>query len=149
MNLATRRFVTSAEAFRGQVPWAVEEWLCRSDVVQNEHLLMVRVSMKPGRAHGASGIVFSEQRLPLQVTFFNEIPIYDAQPAHSGPAQCLCLDSAQSTAAQNDDQALRQALLPIDANFTKEYLAGIPGRNHSTFSQKQATEARRLREQCS
>jgi len=51
MNAPTRRFVTSAEASRGQVPWAVEEWLCRSDVVQNEHLLMVRVNMEPGRAH--------------------------------------------------------------------------------------------------
>ena len=37
--------------FEAQVPWAVEEWLCRSDVVQNEHLLMVRVNMEPGRAH--------------------------------------------------------------------------------------------------
>jgi quercetin dioxygenase-like cupin family protein len=51
MDAATRRFVTSAEAFRAQVPWAVEEWLCRSDVVQNEHLLMVRVNMEPGKAH--------------------------------------------------------------------------------------------------
>ena len=51
MNASTRRFVTLAEVFRAQVPWAVEEWLCRSDVVQNEHLLMVRVNMEPGRAH--------------------------------------------------------------------------------------------------
>jgi quercetin dioxygenase-like cupin family protein len=51
MNVATRHFVTLAEAFRNQVPWAVEEWLCRSDVVQNEHLLMVRVNMEPGHAH--------------------------------------------------------------------------------------------------
>ena len=51
MNASTRRFLTPAEAIRAQVPWAVEEWLCRSDVVQNEHLLMVRVNMEPGRAH--------------------------------------------------------------------------------------------------
>ena len=51
MDASTRRFVTPAEAFRAQVPWAIEEWLCRSDVVQNEHLLMVRVNMEPGRAH--------------------------------------------------------------------------------------------------
>jgi quercetin dioxygenase-like cupin family protein len=51
MNVSTRRFITASEALRGEVPWAIEEWLCRSDVVQNEHLLMVRVNMEPGRAH--------------------------------------------------------------------------------------------------
>jgi quercetin dioxygenase-like cupin family protein len=51
MSVASRHFVTLAEAIRGHVPWAIEEWLCRSDVVQNEHLLMVRVNMEPGKAH--------------------------------------------------------------------------------------------------
>jgi quercetin dioxygenase-like cupin family protein len=51
MSVTSRHFVTLAEAVRGQVPWAVEEWLCRADVVQNEHLLMVRVNMEPGKAH--------------------------------------------------------------------------------------------------
>jgi quercetin dioxygenase-like cupin family protein len=51
MSVASRHFVTLAEAVRSHVPWAIEEWLCRSDVVQNEHLLMVRVNMEPGKAH--------------------------------------------------------------------------------------------------
>ncbi len=56
MNLAeslivTRRFVTLAEAVRFESPWTVEEWLCRSDVVQNEHLLLVRANMDPFRSH--------------------------------------------------------------------------------------------------
>jgi len=51
MSVTSRHFVTLAEAVRGHVPWAIEEWLCRSDVVQNEHLLMVRVNMEPGKAH--------------------------------------------------------------------------------------------------
>jgi quercetin dioxygenase-like cupin family protein len=51
MSVASRHFVTLAEAIPGHVPWAIEEWLCRSDVVQNEHLLMVRVNMEPGKAH--------------------------------------------------------------------------------------------------
>ncbi len=51
MSVETRHFVTLAEAVQGQVPWAIEEWLCRSDVVQNEHLLMLRVNMESGRAH--------------------------------------------------------------------------------------------------
>ncbi|NDA44324.1 MAG: DUF3623 family protein [Gammaproteobacteria bacterium] len=36
-----RRFVGAQEAVRVQSPWTVEEWMCRSDVVSNEHLLMV------------------------------------------------------------------------------------------------------------
>lgn len=46
-----RRFVTLAEAVRVQSPWTVEEWLCRADVVANEHLLLVRANMDPHRCH--------------------------------------------------------------------------------------------------
>jgi quercetin dioxygenase-like cupin family protein len=53
MNMSgpLRYFVTLTEAVRGNVPWAIEEWLCRADVVENEQLLMVRVNMEPGKAH--------------------------------------------------------------------------------------------------
>ncbi len=51
MSVASRHFVTGAEAFQRNVPWALEEWLCSSDVVQNEYLLLVRVNIEPGRAH--------------------------------------------------------------------------------------------------
>jgi len=51
MNIETRRFVTSAEKVQHQSPWALEEWLCRSDVVANRDLLMVRVNIEPGRGH--------------------------------------------------------------------------------------------------
>src|SRR5207248_11357405 len=51
MNIETRRFVTLAETVRFQSPWTVEEWLCRSDIVQNEHLMLVRANMEAGRAH--------------------------------------------------------------------------------------------------
>jgi len=49
--LSLRRFVTAAEAVRFQSPWTLEEWLCRSDVVRNEHLLLVRANMEPFRSH--------------------------------------------------------------------------------------------------
>lgn len=51
MNLSDRRFVTAADAVRFQSPWTVEEWLCRSDVVANEELLLVRANMDPYRSH--------------------------------------------------------------------------------------------------
>ena len=50
-NRESRRFVTLAEAARVQSPWTLEEWLCRSDIVANEHLLMVRANMEPFRSH--------------------------------------------------------------------------------------------------
>ena len=50
-EIALRRFVTAAEAVRVQSPWTLEEWMCRSDVVQNEHLLLVRANMEPYRSH--------------------------------------------------------------------------------------------------
>ena len=46
-----RRFVTTGEAVRFQSPWTVEEWLCRSDVVNNKQLLLVRANMEPQRCH--------------------------------------------------------------------------------------------------
>jgi len=50
-QVANRRFVTAAEAVRVQSPWTLEEWMCREDIVANEHLLMVRANMEPGRDH--------------------------------------------------------------------------------------------------
>jgi len=50
-STSLRRFVTAADAVRVQSPWTLEEWLCRSDVVKNEHLLLVRANMDPFRCH--------------------------------------------------------------------------------------------------
>ncbi len=46
-----RRFVTAAEKVDFSSPWTLEEWLCRSDVVPNQELLMVRANMEPFRSH--------------------------------------------------------------------------------------------------
>ena len=51
MPIAKRRFVTAAEKVNGQSPWAIEEWLCREDVVPNKDLLLVRVTIEPERCH--------------------------------------------------------------------------------------------------
>jgi quercetin dioxygenase-like cupin family protein len=51
MEPQERRFVTAADAVRVQSPWTLEEWLCREDIVQNEHLLLVRANMDPHRSH--------------------------------------------------------------------------------------------------
>ena len=50
-DIALRRFVTAAEKVDFVSPWTLEEWLCRSDVVQNEQLLLVRANMEPFRSH--------------------------------------------------------------------------------------------------
>jgi len=50
-TLAARRFVTAAEKVDFLSPWTLEEWLCRSDVVPNQDLLMVRANMEAGRSH--------------------------------------------------------------------------------------------------
>ena len=49
--VALRRFVGAQDAIRVQSPWTVEEWMCRGDVVANEHLLLVRATMDPHREH--------------------------------------------------------------------------------------------------
>jgi quercetin dioxygenase-like cupin family protein len=46
-----RRFVTAADKVDYVSPWTLEEWMCRNDVVPNEHLLMVRANMEPGDSH--------------------------------------------------------------------------------------------------
>jgi quercetin dioxygenase-like cupin family protein len=50
-ELSSRRFVTAAEKVDFVSPWTLEEWLCRSDVVPNAELLMVRANMEAGRCH--------------------------------------------------------------------------------------------------
>lgn len=50
-TIANRRFVTAAEKVDFLSPWTLEEWLCRGDIVNNEHLMMVRANMEPGRDH--------------------------------------------------------------------------------------------------
>ena len=46
-----RRFVTGSDALKVQSPWTLEEWLCRGELVRNEHLLLVRANMDPFRSH--------------------------------------------------------------------------------------------------
>jgi quercetin dioxygenase-like cupin family protein len=50
-SIQDRRFVTTSEKVDFLSPWTLEEWLCRSDIVNNEHLMMVRANMEPGRDH--------------------------------------------------------------------------------------------------
>ncbi len=51
MNIDQRRFVTAAEKVDFLSPWTLEEWLCRSDVVPNQELLLVRANMEAGHSH--------------------------------------------------------------------------------------------------
>lgn len=50
-SIANRRFVTASEKVDFLSPWTLEEWLCRGDIVNNEHLMLVRANMEPGRDH--------------------------------------------------------------------------------------------------
>lgn len=51
MSIDSRRFVTAKEAVQVLSPWTLEEWMCRSDVVPNKELLLVRANMEPHRSH--------------------------------------------------------------------------------------------------
>lgn len=51
MDISDRRFVTAQDAVRFLSPWTLEEWMCRSDVVPNKDLLLVRANMEAGRSH--------------------------------------------------------------------------------------------------
>jgi mannose-6-phosphate isomerase-like protein (cupin superfamily) len=51
MEISERRFVTASDAVQFLSPWTLEEWMCRSDVVPNKDLLLVRANMEPGRSH--------------------------------------------------------------------------------------------------
>lgn len=50
-QVSARRFVTAAEKADFVSPWTLEEWLCRSDIVPNKEILLVRANMEPGRSH--------------------------------------------------------------------------------------------------
>lgn len=46
-----RRFVLEGDPLRIPSPWTLNEWLCRSDIVDNEQLILVRANMDPGMSH--------------------------------------------------------------------------------------------------
>ncbi|NBV85508.1 MAG: cupin domain-containing protein [Verrucomicrobia bacterium] len=50
-SISQRRFVGAAEKITYRSAFALEEWLCRSDVVSNDHLLIVRATMAAGHSH--------------------------------------------------------------------------------------------------
>jgi quercetin dioxygenase-like cupin family protein len=50
-QVAARCFVTAAEKLDFVSPWTLEEWMCRSDIVPNQELLLVRANMEAGRSH--------------------------------------------------------------------------------------------------
>lgn len=45
------RFVTAADCNVEELPWGPHEWLAQPGLVDAEHLLLVRVTMPPGKAH--------------------------------------------------------------------------------------------------
>lgn len=48
---AAMRFVMNREAQVEVLPWGPHEWLCRPGLVAAEELLLVRVTMPPGKGH--------------------------------------------------------------------------------------------------
>jgi quercetin dioxygenase-like cupin family protein len=46
-----RRFVTGEDLEVETLPWGPHEWLCRPGIVEAKQLLLVRVTMPPGRGH--------------------------------------------------------------------------------------------------
>jgi quercetin dioxygenase-like cupin family protein len=45
------RFIQSKDAQVEQLPWGPHEWLCRPGLTDAEKLLLVRVTMPPGKGH--------------------------------------------------------------------------------------------------
>lgn len=46
-----RRFVAGEDVAVEMLPWGPHEWLCRPGIVEAKQLLVVRVTMPPGRGH--------------------------------------------------------------------------------------------------
>jgi quercetin dioxygenase-like cupin family protein len=51
VSMEDRRFVGREECVAFDSAFAREEWLCRSDIVPNQQLLLVRATMQPGGSH--------------------------------------------------------------------------------------------------
>jgi quercetin dioxygenase-like cupin family protein len=45
------RFISTADVTVEEEPWGEHEWFVRAPLTRSEHLMMVRVTMGPGRAH--------------------------------------------------------------------------------------------------
>lgn len=45
------RFITQDDVQVEELPWGPHEWISREGLTQAEHLLLVRVTMPPGKAH--------------------------------------------------------------------------------------------------
>ena len=45
------RFITAGNAQVEEAPWGPHEWMCRPGLTEAKNLLLVRVTMPPGKAH--------------------------------------------------------------------------------------------------
>ena len=48
---ACLRFVSSEDVVVEETPWGPNEWFVQAPMTESEHLMMVRLTMPPGRAH--------------------------------------------------------------------------------------------------
>ncbi|MCX7011989.1 MAG: cupin domain-containing protein [Candidatus Sumerlaeota bacterium] len=46
-----RRFITAKDVQTERLPWGPHEWICRPGITAAEKLMLVRVTMPPGKAH--------------------------------------------------------------------------------------------------
>jgi len=46
-----RRFITAEDVQTEHLPWGPHEWICRQGIVDAKKLVLVRVTMPPGKAH--------------------------------------------------------------------------------------------------
>ncbi len=49
--MSNLRFITEADVQIEQLPWGPHEWISRSGLTEAENLMLVRVTMPPGKAH--------------------------------------------------------------------------------------------------
>lgn len=51
INQNLTRFITNKTVQTEQLPWGPHEWISRQGLTEAENLMLVRVTMPPGRAH--------------------------------------------------------------------------------------------------
>ena len=81
----------------------------------------------------ASDIIFIEEYLSLEVMVFDEVPIDDADKAHTGPNERVCQNGAERPATTQRDSAGEEFLLPRLAHAMKPHLSAVTF--HSVLSE--------------
>ena len=118
------RFITRDDVQVEELPWGPHEWISREGLTEAEHLLLVRVTMPPGKAHAFHRHPRMEEIIYVVAGTAEQWVDRDSRILGPGDAAHIPMDMVHGTYnAGNEDLVFLAILSP--AKFDGEVLVDV------------------------